>query len=254
MKVGYEEMAGMIKMLGFDGVELMVQPGGHIVPEHADLHLERAIEAMNGSGVDVYAVSTSANSPNDASLRIAIEWSGQMGVPTLRPGDWKFTAAEPEARLLEVQREISMLASMARQTGTTIAIHNGTAGLVGASVWDMYFLLRNLDQRLVGYDFDIGYAASQGDGWPTALRLALPRLKMVTAHDCYWSKDSGSWKLAECPLGEGMVDWPKFLAELAKAKYSGPISLQVGYEPKDEFAAIRKDQQFLRKQLAAAYG
>jgi sugar phosphate isomerase/epimerase len=51
-----------------------------------------------------------------------------------------------------------------------------------------------------------------------------------------------------------MVDWPKFLAELAGAKYTGPISLQVGYSPPDEFAAIRKHQQFLKKQLAAAYG
>jgi len=256
LKVGYEEMAGMIRTLGFDGVELMAQPGGHIAPEHADLHLERGIEAMTGSGVDVYAVSTSFTSPVDATLRLALEWGGEMGVPVFRPGDWKFTDAEPEARLIEVQREIAALASMARQTGITVAIHNGTADCVGSSVWDLYFILRGMDQRLVGYDFDIGYAAAQGGeaGWRTALRLTLPRLKMVTARDCYWSKESGAWKLTECPLGEGMVDWPKFLAELARAKYAGPISLHLAYPSQDEFAAIRKDQQFLKKQIAAAYG
>jgi sugar phosphate isomerase/epimerase len=256
LKVGYEEMAGMVRSLGFDGVELMVQPGGHIEPEHADLHLERGIEAMTGSGVDVYAVSTSFTSPADPTLRLALEWGGEMGVPVFRPGDWKFTNAEPEARLIEVQREIAALASMARQTGISMAIHNGTADCVGGSVWDLYFILRGLDQRLVGYDFDIGYAAAQGGpaGWRTALRLTLPRLKMVTARDCYWSKEPGAWKLAECPLGEGMVDWPGFLAELARARFAGPISLHLAYSPKDEFAAIRKDQQFLKKQLAAAYG
>ena len=199
LKVGYEELAGMIHMLGFDGVELMIQPGGHIGPELADLHLERGIEAMNGSGVDVWAISTSYTSAQDPTLRLALEWGGEMGVPVFRPGHWKFNESEPEARLTEAQRDIANLAAMGRQTG-------------------------------------------------------LPRLKMVTARDCYWSKDSGSWKLTECPLGEGMVDWPKFLGDLAKAKFAGPISLQVGYSPKDEFAAIRKDQQFLRKQLAAAYG
>lgn len=256
LKVGYEEMAGMIGMLGFDGVELMVQPGGHIGPEHADLHLERGVEAMTGSHVDVFAISTSFTSPTDPTLRLALEWGGEMGIPAIRPGHWKYNDSEPEARLIEVQREIASLASMARQTGTTIAIHNYTADYVGGSVWDLYFILRGMDQRLVGYDFDIGYAAAQaGDpGWQTWLRLTLPRLKMVTARDCYWSKDSGSWKLTECPLGEGMVDWPKFLSELAHHNYTGPISLQVAYSPKDEFAAIRKDQQFLKKQLTAAYG
>jgi L-ribulose-5-phosphate 3-epimerase len=256
LKVGYEELAGMIHMLGFDGVELMVQPGGHIGPQLADLHLERGIEAMTGSGVDVYAISTSFTSPADPTVRLALGWGGEMGVPVFRPGHWKFNGSEPEARLLEVQREIAALAAMARQTRISLAVHNGTADCVGGSVWDLYFILRGMDPRAVGYDFDIGYAAGQSgeSGWKTGLRLALPRLKMVTARDCYWSKDSGSWKLTECPLGEGMVDWPKFLAELAGAKYGGPISLQVGYSPKDEFAAIGKDQQFLKKQLAAAYG
>jgi hypothetical protein len=186
LKVGYEELAGMIHMLGFDGVELMVQPGGHIGPQLADLHLERGIEAMNGSGVDVYAIGTSFTSPADPTVRLALGWGGEMGVPVFRPGHWKFNGSEPEARLLEVQREIAALAAMGRQTGISLAIHNGTADCVGGSLWDLYFILRGMDPRAVGYDFDIGYAAGQSgeSGWQTVLRLALPRLKMVTARDC----------------------------------------------------------------------
>ena len=256
LKINYEDVAPMIRPLGLDGVDLMAQPGGHIEPEHADLHLERAIESMTGNGVEVWCMSTSFTAPTDPTLRLALEWSGEMGVPMVRPGDWKFTDAEPEARLIEVQREISMLAQMARQTGTTIAIHNGTSDVVGGSVWDLYFILRGMDARLVGYDFDIANAAGQsaGDGWETGLRLVLPRLKKVTARDVYWSKDSGQWKLTDCPMGEGMVDWPKFLAELARHKFAGPITLHVGYSPKDEFTAIRNDVKFLKKQLATAYG
>jgi sugar phosphate isomerase/epimerase len=77
---------------------------------------------------------------------------------------------------------------------------------------------------------------------------------MVTARDCYFSKEGGAWKLAECPLGEGMVDWPQFFATLARAGFTGPISLQVGYGPNDSLPAVRKDLAFLKKQRAAAYG
>jgi L-ribulose-5-phosphate 3-epimerase len=235
----------------------MAQPGGHIGPEHADLHLERAIESMTGNGVDVYCMSTSFTSPADATVRLALEWAGEMGVPMVRPGHWKFNDADLPTTLNAAFRDISQLSQFARQTGTTIALHNGTVEEVGASVWKSYSLmLARLDPHLVGYDFDIGNAvALDGEnGWQTALTQALPRLKMVTAHDCRWNKESDPPKLTECPMGEGMVDWPKFLAELARHNFSGPISLHVGYAPRDEFGALRKDVQFLKKQLATAYG
>jgi L-ribulose-5-phosphate 3-epimerase len=82
--------------------------------------------------------------------------------------------------------------------------------------------------------------------------LAMPRLKMVTARDCYFKKDGEKFKLQECPLGEGMVDWTGFFTTLARARFTGPISLQVGYE--GGLPAIKKDLAFLKKQVAGAYG
>jgi len=255
LEIGYEEMGGLLKTLGFDGVDLMVQPGGHVGPEHADLDFMRAIEAMNGSGVDVWMVSTSYTSPADPTVRLAMQWGGEMGVPCFRPGHWKYGAAEVEQTMGEMQRDISIFANIARAVGISIGIHNATPDCVGASIFDTNMIIRGMDPHLVGYDFDAGYAAAQGGaaGFAVALKLALPRIKMVTARDCYFSKEGGAWKLAECPLGEGMVDWPQFCGTLARAKFAGPISLQVGHA-KDALPAIRKDLAFLKKQLAAAYG
>ncbi|HUA63354.1 MAG TPA: sugar phosphate isomerase/epimerase [Verrucomicrobiae bacterium] len=256
LKINYEDVAPMIRPLGFEGVELMAQPGGHIEPEHADLHLERAIESMTGNGVDVWCMSTSFTSPNDPTMRLALEWSGEMGIPMVRPGHWIFADSDLNG-LNQAFREISILSQMARQTGTTIVLHNGTTDESGVGVWQSYSLiLARLDPHLVGYDFDIGNAAAieSGLGWQAALNQALPRVRMVTAHDCRWTTDNGARKLIECPLGEGIVDWPKFLAELAKHNFVGPISLHVAYGPRDEFSALRKDVQFLKKQLATAYG
>jgi sugar phosphate isomerase/epimerase len=51
-----------------------------------------------------------------------------------------------------------------------------------------------------------------------------------------------------------MVDWTKLFAALAKTRFNGPISLSVDYHPKDQPAAIRRDIDFIRKQIHAAYG
>jgi sugar phosphate isomerase/epimerase len=83
--------------------------------------------------------------------------------------------------------------------------------------------------------------------------MALPRLKMVAAKDFYWAKEKGRWRVKWCPLGEGMVDWPRFFGILAEAGWSGPVSLHVEYDPPDEPAAIAKDLQFLKAQVAKAY-
>lgn len=255
LEIGYDEMGGLLRSMGFDGADLVVQPGGHIAPEHADLNFERAIEALTGSGTDVFMVSTPYTSPADPTLRLAMQWSGQMGVRCFRPGHWKYGAGEIEQSMAEAQRDISIFANFARALNISVGLHNAP-GCIGAAFFDTNMIIRGMEPRLVGYDFDTGYAAAQGgaSGFATVLKLALPRLKMVTARDCYFTKEGGAWKLAECPLGEGMVDWPQFFATLARAKFTGPISVQPGYAPKDSLPAVRKDLAFLQKQRAAAYG
>ncbi len=254
-KIGYDELGGFLKMMGFDGCELSVQEGGHIPPEgDVDLHLERAIEAITGLGLDVPVLSTTLTSPMAKALQTIFGWGGQMGIPVFRPGEWKY-GSNIDAGLSQMQLDVSNLARFGQAMQMSIAIHNGAGDTVGSSIWDTSLVLRGLEPR-VGYDFDVGYAAANCGipGWQTALRMALPRLKMVTARDCYWNKTGDGWKLAECPLGEGMVDWPWFFKTLAQARFFGPIVLRLGYGPQEELAAIKKDLAFLRQLRKAAYG
>jgi L-ribulose-5-phosphate 3-epimerase len=252
-KVPYEELGGILQTFGVDGCDLSVQRGGHVNPQDSSVDMMRAVEAITGVGLDVPVISTAYTSLADPTIRNVIGISGEMGIPIFKSGHWKYPATgEIEARLAEVQRDISALASIARAVNMSVAISNLAGENVGSSIWDTNMLIRGLDPRTVGYDFDIGSATAEGGlgGWNITLRLALPRLKMVTARDYAWSKDG----LVACPLGEGIVDWPKFFGILARAHFAGPISIQMDYQPKDELGAIRKDVAFIRKQVNTAYG
>jgi L-ribulose-5-phosphate 3-epimerase len=256
MKIGYHEMGEFLVMMGFDGVELTVQMGGHVPLEgDIDLHLERSIEAMTGAGLEVPVVSTSLTAATNKTLQTIMWWASEMGVPIFRPGHWKIQDGNVAASAMAAQREISWLAQLGRNTKLAVAIHNSTADFVGSNVADLNALIRPFDP-LIGLDFDIGYATALSDaaGGLAALQMALPRLKMATVRDVAWTKDTdGTKKLTQCPIGEGMVDWPKFFAALAQANFAGPITLQVEYQPQEELAAIRKDAAFLKKQRTAAY-
>lgn len=255
LQVDYNDVGGILQMLGFEGVELTVQPGGHIPLEgDIDLHLERAVEAMTGSGLDVPVISTSVTSVQSKELRTIMGWGNEMGIPILSPGQWP-NNADGMASVVAAQREISMLAQIGRAAKMQIALHNATPNFIGSSIAELNNAIRPLDAS-VGFNFDVGYAAAySAPATPlAALNTALPRLKMATVRDCKWTKsEDGAQTLTQCPLGEGMVDWPAFFGGLAKANFTGPITLRVEYTDKDVLSALRKDLAFLKKQRAAAF-
>ena len=257
IKVPYDELGPVLRSLGVDGCDLSVQAGGHVDPAMSSVDMMRSVEAITGVGLDVPVITTAYTNLSDPTIRNVVGIAGEMGVPIFKAGHWKYTAGtEIEMRLAEVQRDLAGLAALARAVNMSVAIPNLAGENVGEAVWDINMMIRGTDPRTVGYDFDIGSATAEGGmgGWSVALRLAMARLKMVTARDFVWSKDAGVWTLTPCPLGEGMVNWPRFFAMLARAKFAGPISIQMDYHPKDELAAIRHDVDFVRKQVNAAYG
>src|SRR5581483_2580767 len=159
-----------------DGCDLTVMRGGHVVPEQSSVDMMRAIEAITGVGLDVPVISTNYTSFADPTIRNVVAISGEMGVPLFRAGQWKYPpAGDLDLRLAEVQRDIAALASLARAVNMSVAISNIAGENVGAAVWDTSMLIRGLDPRTVGYDFDIGNAVQEGavGGWSLALRLAL---------------------------------------------------------------------------------
>jgi sugar phosphate isomerase/epimerase len=254
IKIEYEAVGMVLRDLGFDGADLAVVPGSHVAPEQANSDLMRAIEAVSGVGLEVPIISTAMVAGNDPYGRQILGIAGFMGIGLFRPGSWKFGAAPNRAmRVAEVvQRDLLGVASVARAYNIATAFPNGNGDSVGANLMEVDGFLRGIDPRWVGYDYDPGYAAeTRGPDAPdTSLPLALPRLKAVTVRDFTWSKEG---KAVPCRLGDGVVAWGPFFTALARARFTGPITIQVGYQAPNELNAFKHDLDFVRKQIAAAY-
>ena len=52
------EAAKRVKALGFDGLDLTVRPGGHVVPERVGVELPKAVAAARAEGLGVPMIST----------------------------------------------------------------------------------------------------------------------------------------------------------------------------------------------------
>jgi len=255
-KLEYVELAPVISQLGFEGCDLTVRPGGHVEPEKVQVDMMRAIESLRGGGVEVGMITTDITSASPFASRAILAISGHSGVGYFQPGYWSYGPGDNiEQRLGEVRQQAAGVALLGRAYGIAAGFHNESGDHVGEAVWDTWAMIQSLDPHWAGYYFDPCHATAEGGvaGWNIALRLALPRLKMLAVKDFFWEKSAGKWRMRMCPLGQGMVDWPKILSMLAAAKFTGPVSLHCEYKPDDILGAIANDFAYLKKQLEVAY-
>jgi L-ribulose-5-phosphate 3-epimerase len=257
IKTHYADLGGVLKDLGFAGCDLTVRPGGHVEPALAPADLYRAIEAIRAEGVEVPMITTSFVSAADPTLRGVLAIAGRMKVPYFKLGYWQYGPTDNiVARVAETRRDVMGLVAQGRAYGMAAGFHNHSGNYVGEAVWDGRAIIDEMDANWIGYYFDPCHATAEGGeaGWNIAMRMALPRIKMVALKDFYWAKTGGKWTMQMCPMGEGMVNWGQVFGLLAGARFSGPISLHVEYEPPDLLGAIARDLAFVKKQVAAAWG
>jgi sugar phosphate isomerase/epimerase len=255
-KIHYSALGGVLKDLGFAGCDLTVRPGGHVEPSLAAADLYRAIEAIRAEDVDVPMITTALVSAADPTAVGVLAISGRLKVPYFKLGYWHYRPSDRiEARIGEVRSAVTGLVAMGRAYGMAAGFHNHSGAYVGEAVWDTRAIIGDMDPRWIGYYFDPCHATAEGGeaGWNIAMRLALPRLKMAALKDFYWAKVNGQWTMRMCPIGEGMVNWPQVFGMLSAARFTGPISLHLEYDPPDMISAIARDLAFVKKHVAAAY-
>lgn len=251
----YDELGKWLHDAGFDGVDLTVRAGGHVLPERAAEDLPRAVEAIRARGIEVPMISTELTSASHPTARPILSTAARLKIPFFKLGYWRYGAApeDPEESVRKAAADARGLAELAKEYGIVAGFHNHSR-YVGMAGWDGRAVLQGLDPRWIGFYYDAQNATLEGAsaGWEVTLRLALARLKMAACKDFYWAKKDGKWGAVECPLGEGVVNWPKVFAHFASVRFTGPISIHQEYKPADRLAAARKDLEFVRKALRVA--
>jgi sugar phosphate isomerase/epimerase len=255
-ELGWSDVGRVVKATGFDGVDLTVRAGGHVLPERAAGDLPRAIEAIRAHGVTVPMVTTDLTRAGDPNARPLLEAAARSGVQYFKTGYWRYTtSSDVRAQVAAAGEALAGLAALARDCAIEIGFHNH-AGYIGGALWDISPAMDKLDARWAGYYFDPRHAVAEGGGgaWKAAMHLVAPRLKMVALKDFVWEKTAKGWQIVNCPLGEGQVDWSWVATALRNTRFTGPISLHLEYEIPGATPAERTQRtlEAARRDLAVA--
>ena len=265
----YGGMAEVAAEAGFDGVDLAVRPGGHVLPERVLDDLPRAVEAVKKVGLGVPMMTTGIVDARDPHTERILKTAAALGIRSYRMGSLNYGKDRGIAASLEAYRPVFRdLAQLNAQHGLHGAYQNHSGTRVGSAVWDIWMLVRELDPRWIGCQYDIRHATVEGGtAWPLGLKLLAPYIRISAIKDFHWSKSAvGKWEIENVPLREGMVDFGAYFELVRELKIAGPISLHLEYPPfegvkvprsvavrrKEEVPLMRRDLQALREMLSAA--
>jgi sugar phosphate isomerase/epimerase len=176
-------------------------------------------------------------------------------VKRIRLGFFKYDPARsPIACLNELRPVLKDIAAACHELGLQAGFQNHSGrSLIGAPVWDVYSLLRELDPASIGMCFDIGHATIEGGlSWPIQARLVEGFYTAVFVKDFTWKRGAEVWKEEWCPLGQGMVS-REFFTRLKQTGYQGPICQHHEYalgDVEQMKTSMRRDLEVLRTWLA----
>jgi L-ribulose-5-phosphate 3-epimerase len=230
--LGWSDLGRAVRDAGFDGVDLTVRSGGHVLPARAEEDLPRAIAAIRAQGLAVPMITTELTSAGDPGARPLLKAAASSGVRFFKTGYWHYVASnDVRAELAAAGTALGGLAALARECGIEMGFHNHS-GYIGAALWDIAPAIDRLDPRWTGYYYDPRHAVAEGGGgaWKAATRLVASRLKMVAVKDFFWMKTAQGWRIEDCPIGQGQVDWTWMGSALRDAKFEGPISVHLEYD------------------------
>jgi sugar phosphate isomerase/epimerase len=195
----------------------------------------------------------------------------KLGIHYYRWGGFTYDYKSPLAEQLEAMKpRIARLAALNKKYGATAMYHTHSgAGVVGASIWDLYIVLRDFDPNAVAVNYDVGHATIEGGlgGWINSFYISKPHLRGIAIKDCLWAKDAtGGWNARFVPLGTGMVRFQQYFGMVKESGFSGPVQLHFEYplggadngsrkptmSQNEIFAAMRRDLQQLRTYLKDA--
>jgi sugar phosphate isomerase/epimerase len=219
--------------IGFDGVDLTVRKGGHIESSRVAQDLPAAVEVIRKTGLEVPMVTTGIVTAQSEYASEVLRTISSLGIHDYRWGGFSLDASRSIPEQIENARgAVRDLAALNRSHGVCAMYHTHSGGgVLGASIWDLYLMLKGFDPNVVGVNYDIAHATIEGGlgGWRNSSSLVAPFTRGIALKDFYWERlADGAWQPRWCPIGEGMVNFEEYFKSI-RPDFRGPIQLHFEY-------------------------
>ncbi len=226
----YRGMAELAAEIGFSGIDLTVRKGGHVLPERVRTDLPIAVKEIRSAGLDIPMITTGITDPGDPVTLDILETAGQLGIKLYRTGWYRYTSGIKVANQLETAaRQLAGLQKINEANNIASSYQNHAGAFIGGSGWDLLQIIKDLDPKWTGVQFDIRHAMVEGpQSWPYILELLAPYVNSLDIKDYTWETGEEAG-VKNVPLGEGQVDFKAYIQKLKELQIRADFSIHYEY-------------------------
>jgi len=266
--LNYADMAKAVADMGYDGIDLTVRTDGHVIPANVETDLPKAVEAAEKAGIKIIMISTDISDARGANTEKVLKTAASLKIRHYRINGLNYQKdIDVPANLDLIKNKFSGIEKLNRQYGLRSDYLNHSGENFGASIWDLWLTIKDLDPAFIGSQFDIKHSTIAGPfSWPTAFKLINKYIQTMVVRDFQWEKKEDKLAVKPVPLGQGLVDFKKYFGLIKQYQVPGPISVMCDYDlggaengariltvPKESVLnAMKKDLDILKTYLAAA--
>jgi sugar phosphate isomerase/epimerase len=252
-----EAMVDFVADLGFSGLDLTIRETAPVTPANAEQQLpfvkERA--AARGLTIGMVTLPVDCTDPKRPEWAALFRLCGRMGIPFVKLGYWNYAGEDYWQQLSDARKDLRGFEEQAKDAGVCVLVHtHGNALSQSASL--MQRMIEGLDPQSVGAYLDTHHLSARGEDFDMAMDLVGPYLKMIAVKDGLRIKAGPEAMLKPfhehirmMPLGEGHVNFVRFVDALNRRGYKGPLTYHLEREvPNSELqSAMLGDLKFLKE-------
>jgi len=221
------ELAGFVKTLGFDGIELPVRPGFQVPPEAVTKGLAQAAKVFADAGLKIGSIA----GPTDEMTMAAC---AEARIPVIRimapipPGVSYLAAIE------DYQRQWDLLVPLAEKHGVAIGVQNHNGRFL-ANAMQLRHAIGKYNPRQVCAIWDPAHNALEGEQVDLALDTVWSHLRIVNFKSAFWKLTSppeaqeAQWDVCWTTGRRGRANWRWTASELMERHFRGDICFSAEY-------------------------
>jgi sugar phosphate isomerase/epimerase len=249
----FEQLGKRLQSIGVQGIEATLRGDGQVAPQNFERELPKLTESLAKYEQRVVIAACEINQANSESQQ-QLELFARLGIPNIRMQYYRYDYSKPLLPQLDIfAKQAAELAQLCKSVKVK-ALYQNHAGknYVGAALWDLQQVLREIDPQWLGVALDIRHTALElSQSWPSGYAVIRPHVGAVYVKDVSWINN----KPENVPLGTGITQ-PLFEA-VKRDGLIGPLSLHVEYIDHREaalqeqrWAAVAQDVAMLRTWLS----
>jgi len=251
-----EKTAQTLANMGFDGIDLTVRPGGHVLPEEVEKGLPEAVKIAESKGLTVPMITTGVVDAEDDYSEQIFASAEECNVEYLKLGYWHYEGfGKIKSQIDFARKKLEGIEKLCQKYNVCAAIHIHSGDCLSASPAVVYMLLDGFNPKYLGAYIDPGHMAVEGGKsvWKIGMDLLSDKIKMVSIKDFGWfNKGDKNWKSELVPLDQGLVRWNEVFKYLKQISFDGCLSVHSEYGGLNIHELIeqtRKDLAYIKEIL-----